>query len=75
MPVFARGHARFSHSGNGHCGHLPVENFRATGIAGIGFLANGRAKAGTGMPVGNTSHYAFKSYTWDDVYSAMIVYN
>ena len=57
MPVFARGHARFSHSGNGHCGHLPVENFRATGIAGIGFLANGRAKAGTGMPVGNTTNY------------------
>ena len=62
MPVFARGHARFSHSGNGHCGHLPVENFRATGIAGIGFLANGRAKAGTGMPVGNTSTNARGNY-------------
>ena len=46
MPVFARGHARFSPSGNGQTGICPLENNRATGIAGIAFFANGRAKAG-----------------------------
>jgi len=37
--------------GNGQGGHLPVDIFRATGKAGIGILAGGRAKAGTGTPV------------------------
>ena len=40
MPVFARGHARFLIFGHGQK--------RALGIAGIGFFANGRAKAGIG---------------------------
>ena len=48
MPVFARGHARFSPSGNGQTGICPFEKNRATGIAGIAFFANGRAKAGIG---------------------------
>ena len=51
VPVSARGLPGHGLSGNGQCGHLPVEIFRATGKAGIGFLAGGRAKAGTGMPV------------------------
>ena len=48
MPVFARGHARFSSSGNGQTGICPFDNYRATGRAGIGFFANGREKAGIG---------------------------
>ena len=59
MPVFARGYARFSHLGNGHCGHLPVEIFLATGRAGIGLIAGGREKAGTGMPIAH--HYTVHS--------------
>ena len=51
MPVSARGLPGHGESGNGHCGHLPVEIFLATGRAGIGFIAGGRAKAGTGMPI------------------------
>ena len=55
MPVSARGLPGHCESGNGHCGHLPVEIFLATGRAGIGFIAGGRAKAGMGMPIAH--HY------------------
>ena len=55
VPISARGLPGHGGSGNGQCGHLPVEIFRAKGKAGIEFSAGGRAKAGTGMPV--THHY------------------
>ena len=47
--------ARALSIGHGQCGHLPVEIFSGTGRAGIGNIAGGRAKAGTGTPVAH--HY------------------
>ena len=37
MPGSARGLPGHLVKGNGHCGHLPVGKFRATGGTGIGF--------------------------------------
>ena len=47
--------ARALGTGHGQSGHLPVEIFSGTGRAGIGNIAGGRAKPGTGMPVAH--HY------------------
>ena len=52
--------ARALSIGHGQCGHLPVEIFSGTGRAGIGNIAGGRAKAGTGMPVAH--HYCGGSF-------------
>jgi len=48
MPVFARGHTRFSPLGNGQTGICPFDKNRATGIRSSGhdLFANGWAKAG-----------------------------
>ena len=51
VPISARGLPGHGGSGNGQCGHLPVEIFRAKGKAGIEFSVGGWAKAGMGMPI------------------------